>query len=490
MGHFGSYLLDPPDRQLVLDIVQAGAQAAQGRVPIFVKIRLLETLEQTMELCQQLKDAGASLIAIHARYRASWERKGPGARDGPALLDQVTKIKEQVPGIPIIANGNVITPEDVENNLKLTHADGIMSAEGILDNPALFLPCRHAEENSDKTVSVVDPLVLCGNASKTTIDKQPNGGDNNKMEQLNKKKRKFLKKLREIERIQERVDLGGDGSINDEQRKKLAVRSDVEDSIHALEVEEKKEQKKAKQVSNGSSSKSSSESSPSTASPSTATTTNIPISKLYETANDKIALAKEYMTLADHFGPTTMRTKIFHVRRMLRDTLNMYQLMEDCLQCTDHAQLVNVIQQCQKYRDTPELFMFDREKAKQEKEALERKRHEEGKRKAYEARMIRKAKREGKSKDDLDYYLRLGAAVPTRSEIVRLKSLDQKQQLEEWKHKDHSQHCLAHHLEGCKRGRGCAFLHVDSIDDSAGGQGGKGEPFHNTTFEEQDEVAG
>ena len=45
-----------------------------------------------MELFVQSRDAGASLIAIHARYRASFERKGPGARDGPALLDQVMEI--------------------------------------------------------------------------------------------------------------------------------------------------------------------------------------------------------------------------------------------------------------------------------------------------------------------------------------------------------------------------------------------------------------
>ena len=63
-------------------------------VPIFCKIRLLNTIEETIELCQQLKDAGASLIAIHARYRASFERKGPGARDGPAFLDQIIKVRE------------------------------------------------------------------------------------------------------------------------------------------------------------------------------------------------------------------------------------------------------------------------------------------------------------------------------------------------------------------------------------------------------------
>jgi len=42
------------------------------------------------------------LIAIHARYRASFERKGAGARDGPALLEQVTQIKKVVTDLPMV----------------------------------------------------------------------------------------------------------------------------------------------------------------------------------------------------------------------------------------------------------------------------------------------------------------------------------------------------------------------------------------------------
>ncbi len=84
LEHFGSYLLDIKDRDLICSIVSEASRTVS--IPIFVKIRLLDTIEDTIELCQQLKDAGASLIAIHARYRASFERKGPGARDGESTL--------------------------------------------------------------------------------------------------------------------------------------------------------------------------------------------------------------------------------------------------------------------------------------------------------------------------------------------------------------------------------------------------------------------
>jgi tRNA-dihydrouridine synthase 1 len=62
VGHFGSYLLDKKDRELVISIVKAGVEAVD--IPIFVKIRLLDTYEESEELCRELYKAGASLIAV------------------------------------------------------------------------------------------------------------------------------------------------------------------------------------------------------------------------------------------------------------------------------------------------------------------------------------------------------------------------------------------------------------------------------------------
>jgi tRNA-dihydrouridine synthase 1 len=145
-GHFGSFLLDEQDRDLVLSIVRALSENIN--LPIFVKIRLLDSVPDTIRLCRQLVEAGAALIAIHARYRVNLvARTGPGARDGPAHLDQVATIKKAVPGIPIIANGNVVTWNDIVRNLEFTGADGIMSAEGLLDNPAIFAPSLSQEDH-------------------------------------------------------------------------------------------------------------------------------------------------------------------------------------------------------------------------------------------------------------------------------------------------------------------------------------------------------
>jgi len=62
-------------------------------IPLFVKIRLLDTIEDSKKLVRQLAKAGACLITIHARYRVNLVgRSGPGARTGPAMLDQVREM--------------------------------------------------------------------------------------------------------------------------------------------------------------------------------------------------------------------------------------------------------------------------------------------------------------------------------------------------------------------------------------------------------------
>jgi tRNA-dihydrouridine synthase 1 len=438
VGHFGSYLLGPEDRELLLSIVKAGSQAVS--IPIFVKIRLLDTLEETLLLCRQLRDAGASLIAVHARYRATFHRNGPGARDGPAIMDQIEAIKRVITDIPIIANGNVITYDDVENNLALTKADGVMSAEGILDNPALFLPRLGSRNEPSKKIEIANPSFLPGVAVAVA-----DSGD--------KKKRKVLKKLREIEQIEALIKSDG-GAINEEQRNKLAKKDGVVSDLAKLE-----------EGNTGLF-----DCMPATTKPKTETTT---LGALYAAADDKIALAKEYLQLVRRY-PIKSRTIAFHTRRILRDGLTKFQLMEECVACQSVDEVQAVVKRLEQYTKSPETFVFDKNKSARQKEALEAKKREEGKRRAFEGRMMRKAKREGKT--DLQHYLRIGAEVPTLETIQRLRKQTKEEQLALWK-RDHSQHCMDHHLtDSCKRAKGCSFLHVDATGVNS--------------FVESDEVAG
>ncbi len=414
-------------------------------VPIFCKIRLLNTIEETIELCQQLKDAGASLIAIHARYRASFERKGPGARDGPAFLDQIIKVREALgDDFPLISNGNVITYEDVEKNMKFTRADGVMSAEGILDNPALYLPRYGEDENNEIDIPVPSPLASAGDVRVTHGNQ--------------KQKRKLAKKLREIEAMEAKLASVDADKLSQEQKDKMAKKDGILQALSKLEEV-------------GTKNIASSESSLGVDQPSMK---KVKVKELKKVETDNTILALEYLDLAEKY-PTKLRTIIFHTRRMLKKELNNYQLMADCIASKSIDDIRKLIYKISKYLKEPMSFKFDKEKAQKEKEAAARKKREEGKRKAYEARMVRKAKREGLA--DLEHYLRQGAKVPTVKFLDKLTKLTRDEQMKLWKN-DHSQHCLAFHLDpgGCKRDRTCAFLHADA----------KGE----NSFSEMDEVAG
>eukprot|EP00592_Proboscia_alata_P014882 CAMPEP_0194400372 /NCGR_PEP_ID=MMETSP0174-20130528/127182_1 /TAXON_ID=216777 /ORGANISM="Proboscia alata, Strain PI-D3" /LENGTH=549 /DNA_ID=CAMNT_0039196891 /DNA_START=555 /DNA_END=2204 /DNA_ORIENTATION=+ len=460
VGHFGSYLLNPSDRNLIVSIIRETSKSTI--LPVFVKIRLLDTIDDTIQLCQQLRDAGASLIAIHARYRASFERKGAGARDGPALLEQVTQIKKVVTDLPIIANGNVITYHDVKNNLKLTNADGIMSAEGILDNPALYLP--HLGENSHG--NKVEPK----NAIKVMVYKPPNIPERSSAKiacggiprDQFKKKRKFEKKLRDIQKIEEKVrDNGGSlDCLGNDQKNKLISKDEILQNLSKIE-----EGEATHTVEQSSATLSTAE---------TVAMKPASLHELYTKSASELNLANEYLALV-RCHPVKLRSVIFHIRRMCRDLLKKYQLMEDMISANSINVISALLNRCAMYEAKPQSFKFDKMKEIEIKATQEQKRREEGKRKAYEARMLRKAKRE--KLDDAEYYLRQGADVPSVQTVKQLKTMQSDEKLALWK-KSHSQHCMSYHLDigGCKRDRSCAFLHVNAQGINA--------------FEENDEVAG
>lgn len=103
-------------------------------------------------------------------------------------------------------------------------------------------------------------------------------------------------------------------------------------------------------------------------------------------------MALEYLDLVDAH-PVKMKSVIFHTRRMLKEELEKYQLLQDVLDANDVATIRDIVRQVIEYRDKGG-FVYDAQKHKKYQEAKERRAREEGKRKEYEKRMMRKAKRE------------------------------------------------------------------------------------------------
>ncbi|CAG9535847.1 unnamed protein product [Cercopithifilaria johnstoni] len=127
-GHYGAYLQE--DLKLICEMV--ALLHSHLRLPLSCKIRILQDINETVAYARALVKAGACMLTVHGRTR---EQRGPntGLADWYAMRAVVNAVD-----VPVLANGNIQLPGDVDRCLEITGASAIMSAEGILSNPYLF----------------------------------------------------------------------------------------------------------------------------------------------------------------------------------------------------------------------------------------------------------------------------------------------------------------------------------------------------------------
>jgi tRNA-dihydrouridine synthase B len=124
----GSALLE--DEALVARILDAVVAAAG--VPVTLKIRTGPAPERrnAVRVARIAESAGIQALAIHGRSRACMF-------EGRAEYQTIAEVKSRV-RIPVIANGDVESPEDAKRVLELTGADGIMIGRAAQGRPWLF----------------------------------------------------------------------------------------------------------------------------------------------------------------------------------------------------------------------------------------------------------------------------------------------------------------------------------------------------------------
>lgn len=101
-------------------------------VPVTAKIRIGwdQSSLNYLEVAHAIEDNGGALIAVHARTRNQ-------AYLGEADWDTIAAINSAVT-IPVIGNGDVRTPQDIERLKILTGCVGVMIGRGAIGNPWIF----------------------------------------------------------------------------------------------------------------------------------------------------------------------------------------------------------------------------------------------------------------------------------------------------------------------------------------------------------------
>ncbi len=150
----GSALLG--NEELVARILDKVVNAVD--VPVTLKIRTGSDPENrnACRIAEIAEQSGVQSLAVHGRTRKCAFR-------GEAEYETIRQVKQQV-GIPVIANGDISSPEKAAEVLEYTGADALMIGRPARGNPWIFRQINHYLETgkplSPPTVAEVREVML------------------------------------------------------------------------------------------------------------------------------------------------------------------------------------------------------------------------------------------------------------------------------------------------------------------------------------------
>jgi tRNA-dihydrouridine synthase B len=126
------------DEPLALEIVEAVVKAAAPHeVPVTLKMRTgwSEGHRNARTLARRFEQAGVQMLTVHGRTREQGYR-------GHAEYDTIAAVKAAV-RIPVVANGDITSPEKARDVLAATGADAVMVGRAAQGRPWIFREIAH-----------------------------------------------------------------------------------------------------------------------------------------------------------------------------------------------------------------------------------------------------------------------------------------------------------------------------------------------------------
>ena len=138
----GSALMQ--DEPLALEIVEAVVAACTARnVPVTLKMRTgwCAAERNAVRIARAAEQAGVAMVTVHGRTREQ-------GYQGQAEYDTVRAVKAAL-RIPVVANGDIDSPEKARHVLAVTGADAIMIGRAAQGRPWIFREIAHYLETGE-----------------------------------------------------------------------------------------------------------------------------------------------------------------------------------------------------------------------------------------------------------------------------------------------------------------------------------------------------
>lgn len=137
-GEGSALMCEPEKAERILAAIRRAV-----KMPVTVKMRMGwdEAHVNVVEMAQRAEAAGVDAIAVHGRTRAQFY-------SGKADWDIIRRVKEAV-RIPVIANGDVRTYDDLDAIREATGCDAVMIGRAAQGNPWLFRNFTHYLETGE-----------------------------------------------------------------------------------------------------------------------------------------------------------------------------------------------------------------------------------------------------------------------------------------------------------------------------------------------------
>ncbi|MBT1002614.1 tRNA dihydrouridine synthase DusB [Paenarthrobacter sp. DKR-5] len=133
---------------LFTSIVQTAVrEASKGGLPLTIKMRkgIDEDHLTYREAGRIARDSGVAAVALHGRTASQFYS---GQADWNAIAD----LREALPDIPVLGNGDIWSAEDAVRMVQQTGVDGVVVGRGCQGRPWLFADLMAAFEGSDRRI--------------------------------------------------------------------------------------------------------------------------------------------------------------------------------------------------------------------------------------------------------------------------------------------------------------------------------------------------